>query len=367
MIAGRATPEGTGRFRRRFEGDVAEGHFRGVGGLWLSSIGLGTYLGEADAEADEGYEQAVLAALAAGCNVFDTAVNYRHQRSERAIGRALARAFERGLARRDEVFVSTKGGFLPFDAEQPAEPAGYLRSTYLDTGLVEREDLAAGCHSIAPRYLEDQLARSRANLGLATLDLYYLHNPETQASERGRPAAEERLARAFAWLEEKVGEGAIAAYGAATWDAFRVGPEDRSHLSLERLVELAAAAAPRPGFRAVQLPLNLGMPEALVRPTQVREAATIPALAAARALGLAAFTSASILQGRLARDLPQAVLEALPGLETDAQRALQFTRSAPGVTTALVGMSSPGHVTENLAVARVPPAPPETYRRFFGG
>ncbi len=367
MIAGRATPEGTERFRRRFEGDVAEGHFRSSGGLWLSSIGLGTYLGEADAAADEGYEAAVLAALAAGCNVFDTAVNYRHQRRERAIGRALARAFERGLARRDEVFVSTKGGFLPFDGEVPAEPAGYLRATYLESGLVEREELAAGCHAIAPRYLEDQLARSRANLGLATVDLYYLHNPETQAAELGRQAAEERLARAFAWLEEKVGEDAIAAYGAATWDAFRVGPEDRSHLSLERLAELAAAAAQRPGFLGVQLPLNLGMPEALVRPTQVREGATIPALAAVSALGLAAFISASILQGRLARDLPPALSEALPGLETDAQRALQFSRSAPGVTTALVGMSSAEHVTENLAVARVPTTPPETYRRLFGG
>ncbi len=367
MIEGRATPEGTERFRRRFEGVVAEGHFRGCDGLWLSSIGLGTYLGEASAATDGGYEEAVLAALDAGCNVFDAAINYRHQRSERAIGRALSRAFEAGLARRDEVFVSTKGGFLPFDAEVPADPGGYLRATYLDSNLVGRDELAAGCHAIAPRFLEDQLAKSLANLGLATIDLYYLHNPETQAAERGRPAAEESLGRAFAWLEERTAAGAIAAYGAATWNAFRVASADREHLSLERLAELARGAASRTGLRAVQLPLNLGMPEALVRPTQAREGATIPALAAARSLDLAVFTSASILQGRLARELPPEVREALPGLETDAQRALQFTRSAPGVITALVGMSRPDHVTENLAVARTPPAPPETYRRLFGG
>jgi aryl-alcohol dehydrogenase-like predicted oxidoreductase len=49
--------------------------------------------------------------------------------------------------------------------------------------------------------------------------------------------------------------------------------------------------------------------------------------------------------------------EAFPGLSTSAQRALQFARSTPGVTTALVGMGRREHVAENLDVARVEPAP----------
>jgi aryl-alcohol dehydrogenase-like predicted oxidoreductase len=77
---------------------------------------------------------------------------------------------------------------------------------------------------------------------------------------------------------------------------------------------------------------------------------------AASRLGITVVGSASILQGRLSRDLPAEAAAQLPGLGTDAQRALQFARSAPCVTTALVGMSRGAHVRENLAVAGVPPA-----------
>src|SRR6476659_6390824 len=109
MIAGRATPEGTERFAKRSE--AAAGHFRRAAGVSVSSIGLGTYLGGEDAATAEGYEASIGVALASGVNVFDSAINYRGQRSERAVGRALAKALGEGRAARDEVFVSTKGGY----------------------------------------------------------------------------------------------------------------------------------------------------------------------------------------------------------------------------------------------------------------
>lgn len=360
MIAGRATAEGTERFRARFEDRVAAGHFRRMGELWLSSIGLGTYLGEADTATDEGYVESVLEAIGRGCNVFDAAINYRHQRSERALGEAIARAVGAGLARRDELFVATKGGFLPLDGELPEDPPGWLEATYVDSGLVTAAELAAGCHALSPRFLEDQIGRSRTNLGLETVDLYYLHNPETQYGDHPRERVAERLGEAVAWLEEARRRGWIAAAGAATWSGLRVPPHERDHLALG---ELAAAG----GLDAVQLPLNLAMPEALVAPTQEIEDALVPALVAARHGGLAVFASASILQGRLAGDLPPRIAELFGGLATDAQRALQFARSAPGVTTALVGMGRPDHVAENLALAGHEPAPAEAYRRLFSG
>lgn len=363
MIAGRATPEGTARFVERFADTAAAGHFRRFGDLWLSSIGLGTYLGEPDDATDAGYESAVAEALAAGCNVFDTAINYRHQRSERALGRAVARAIEEDLAARDEVFVATKGGFLPFDGDLPSDPPGWLRATYLDSGLVAPDDLAAGCHALTPAYLADQLARSRANLGLETLDLYYLHNPETQRQRRPPAGLTALLRAAFDWLEGRVSGGEVGCYGLATWNAHRVPAGSPDAVSL---AEVLAEGRPD-GLRAVQLPLNLAMPEALAKATQEIEGVVVPAAIAARHFDLALFTSASILQGRLAGGLHEAIHEAFPGLETDAQRALQFTRSAPGVTTALVGMSRPEHVRENLALAAVPPAEAETFRKLFGG
>ena len=70
-------------------------------------------------------------------------------------------------------------------------------------------------------------------------------------------------------------------------------------------------------------------------------------------------------EGQLARDLPPVIGEVFGDLQTDAQRSLQFVRSAPGVATALVGMKHLQHVEENLKVAQVPPAPWEQYEKLF--
>jgi aryl-alcohol dehydrogenase-like predicted oxidoreductase len=95
---------------------AAAGHFRELQGLTASSIGLGTYPGRDDESTDHLYAAAITRALACGCNVLDTAVAYRHQRSERIIGRALGDAFARNLVARDEVIIASKAGFLPFDS-----------------------------------------------------------------------------------------------------------------------------------------------------------------------------------------------------------------------------------------------------------
>src|SRR5579859_4261632 len=62
LCPGFATPEGTARFRDRFGGRLT-GHFREIRGLWLSSIGLGTYLGEPDAATDALYRSAIARAI----------------------------------------------------------------------------------------------------------------------------------------------------------------------------------------------------------------------------------------------------------------------------------------------------------------
>ena len=104
-FAGYATPEGTQRYRDRLVAASAahERHFReGLGGLTLSTIGLGTYLGKHDGATDALYRAAIKQAVQAGCNVIDSAINYRCQRSERTIGQALAELIQDGTCRRDE-------------------------------------------------------------------------------------------------------------------------------------------------------------------------------------------------------------------------------------------------------------------------
>lgn len=359
MPSGRATKEGTRRFRDRFPEAREAGHFRRLGDCWVSSIGLGTYLGEPTDAVDRAYEKAIHEALAQGCNLFDTAINYRHQRSERALGRALSSAFDKGLAARDEVVVCTKGGFVPFDGKPPEDPAEYLRRTFLAADLIGPGDLVADCHAMNAGFLSHQLATSRDNLGLETIDVYYLHNPETQASVVDAGVLSERLRAAFDFLTARCEAGEVAMCGVATWSGLRQPIGSPGALALDAIQDLAG-----PSFAVVQAPLNLAMPEALASPTQELGDVAVPLVVAARALDLGLITSASILQGQL-RELPGEIAEAIPGLDTDAQRALQFTRSLPGVTSALVGMSSVDHVRENMALARVPQTSIDSIQQIF--
>ena len=359
---GLATTESTAGYARRFETKTATGHFRIAGGLTCSSIGLGTYLGAGDDDTDERYSAAARDAIALGCNVIDTAVNYRHQRSERAVGRALAEAFADGLAR-ESVVVSTKGGFIPFDGAPPADRAGWLEETYFRTAVISASEVVADCHCISPPFIRNMIEISLRNLRLASVDIYYLHNPETQLAEVDRGKFIKRMRAVIEALEAAADEGKIGVYGTATWNGYRQPAGAPDHLSLAELVAAARdVAGDGHRFRALQLPLNLAMPEALVRRNQIVEGEPLTILEAASRLGMNVVVSGSLYQGQLASGLPSDLKDALPGLKTDAQRALQFSRSAPGVTTALVGMRSQQHVEENLALAAVPPAPAEAFR-----
>jgi aryl-alcohol dehydrogenase-like predicted oxidoreductase len=367
-LHGFATSEGTARYRERFAGVAAEGHFRFEQNLWLSSLGVGTYLGDADEETDDAYADAVVLTVELGANVVDTAANYRYQRSERSVGEALRRLSEEGFAR-EEILVCTKGGYLPFDSHRPASQAAmraYVEETFVRAGVAELSDIVGGSHCMTPRYLAHQLAQSLRNMNLETVDVYYVHNPESQLPSVSREEFERRLRAAFEQLERERGEGRIKFYGVATWNGFRVAANSRGYHSLERMFELAReAGGDSHGFRFVQLPVNLAMPEALVSDNQTFQDAHVSLLESAKALGVTVVASASILQGKVAADLPEHIREPLGSLSTDAQTAIQFTRSTPGVTTALVGMSSRAHVEENLQLIRVPPASADDYSRLF--
>jgi aryl-alcohol dehydrogenase-like predicted oxidoreductase len=367
MIAGRATEAGTARYAGRAGRDVLPEHFRLTErGLRLGSVGIGTYLGREDDATDALYRRAVARALERSVNVVDTAINYRHQRSERAIGAALADVVARRVVARDEVFVATKGGYIPFDTELPRDPAAYFTETYLNSGIVAPDDVVGGSHCMTPRYLADQIERSRRNLGVETLDLYYLHNPESQLEAVGREDFMRRLRAAFAAFEEAVAAGKIARYGTATWNGYREPP---GAAGLLLLADVVAAARDVGGadhhFRAIQLPYNLAMTEAFTRANQPIGTETVSTLEAASRLDVYVMASASVYQGQLTRNLPSVIAEYLPGPSSDAQRALQFVRSTPGIGTALVGMKTLDHVNENAGVAAHPPIPWEQFKRLF--
>jgi aryl-alcohol dehydrogenase-like predicted oxidoreductase len=366
LMPGFATLDGTRRFAARFQYLAAAGHFRERQGLTISSIGIGTYLGEPDAATDGNYREAIIAAVWGGVNLIDTAINYRMQRSERSVGAALRSLSTAGFSR-DGVVVCTKAGFLTPDGEMPADPNAYFFREFISKGIFSIDDIAAGCHCIAPRYMEDQIERSRRNLGLSCIDVFYVHNPETQLSEVSREVLHGRIAAAFEVLESAVAAGKIRAYGLATWNAFRDDSRAPGYLSLEAVCGLARqVGGSEHHFRFVQLPFNIAMPEALIRPNQTVGGKTVSMIQAARDLGVVLVASASLLQTHLVGKVSPSIHTVL-GLRNDIECALQFVRSAPGIATALVGMKRVDHVKANLKLAGIPPVSQEQFRRIFTG
>src|ERR1700758_2796254 len=195
-----ATQEGTTRYAEKFRGIAADGHFRHVGELVFSSLGIGTYLGQPNDSTDSGYAAAIVSAVESGINLIDTAINYRLQRSERSVGTALKVLAHKGFVR-DEIVVCTKGGYLTPDGAMPADPNRYFFEEYLQKGIFSAKDVAAGSHCMTARFLENQLGRSLKNLGVECIDIYSLHNPETQLCEISQPDFLNRVREAFIFLE----------------------------------------------------------------------------------------------------------------------------------------------------------------------
>jgi aryl-alcohol dehydrogenase-like predicted oxidoreductase len=366
-IAGHATQAGTSGFAEWAVGKkgVSGEHFREFCGLRLSSLGIGTYLGDVDAETDRLVEDAVFQSVSSGAvNVIDTAINYRLQRAERSVGRALARlaGIEGG---REALFVCTKNGYLSSDGELPQDFWSYIHDEFMTPGKLKPEEIAGEAHSMAVPFLRDQLRRSLANLGLECVDLLYLHNAaESWLAELGYRRFVEKLWEVFALYEEERKAGRILYYGMATWSCLRVKRGEAEHVNLEDVVDAAkGVGGERHGFRFVQLPFNVAMSEALTQENQRVADEPLTTFEAARRLGVGVFTSVPLSQARLLTHTRVPELEGSKALSL-----IQFARSAhPAVVAPLIGQKSPEHVRENLRVAMTPPLTESEFKETYKG
>ena len=357
MISGFATPEGTKKFAQN--SGVNQDNFKEFEKLTLSNVGIGTYLGDADARTDELVSAAVKQSILSGVNVVDTAINYRAQKAERSVGKAISELIQENKISRDQIFVSTKNGYVTNDADVQLGFWEYVKQEYTDKGAVKEGDITSGYHCMTPTYLSDQLDRSLKNLDLECVDLMYLHNAvEGQIKDVSKEQFLKNLQSVFELYEQKRDEGKIKFYGMATWECFRVPTDNPQYLSLEDTVSMAKkVGGENHGFKFIQLPFNLYYDQALLGKTQTIENNPVSVLESATRLDIGVFTSVPLMQGRL---LQPGVMPEFSDLKP-SMRALQFIRSSPGVIAPLVGQKSTEHVSENLEVMKIPPYSDEEF------
>jgi aryl-alcohol dehydrogenase-like predicted oxidoreductase len=356
-----ASPEGTLQYR---EQSRFQSHFREFESLHLTSLGMGTYLGEADEATDSKVAEAVYESVKSGAiNIIDTAINYRYQKAERSVGRALKKLTNDGIAVRDGVFISTKNGYLAPDADAEMDPRTYLTETLIKPGILQVNDIVSGMHCMSRSFLEDQLNRSLRNLDLDAVDLIYLHNaPESQLPVVGREEFFRRLAAAFQFYEEQREKRRISYYGLATWNCFRVSPNHPEFLNLADAVALARrVGGENHGFKFIQLPYNLAMSEANMMSNQNVDGEALSLLKAAVKLHVGVFVSAPMLQGQLLSRIPPRIMNSA------ALTCLQFVRSTAGVLAPLVGQKESSHVAENLRLAATAPLGEVEMKRIYFG
>ncbi|MEM2786049.1 MAG: aldo/keto reductase [Candidatus Nitrosotenuis sp.] len=351
MISGYATPQGTKNFAQKF-GSISD-NYRTFQNLVLSNVGIGTYLGNPDEQTDLLVTEAVKKSVLAGINVIDTAINYRAQKAERSVGKAISKLVSEGKIERNQIFVSTKNGYLTNDADIKEEFWSYVQREYTKRGILGTGDISSGYHCMTVKYLEDQLERSIKNLGLGCIDLMYLHNAvEGQIQDVTKEQFIKNLKDVFEMYEQKRKQDKIKYYGMATWDCFRVSQENPQYLSLYDIIQLAKqVGGDSHGFRFIQLPYNLYYDQAFMLKNQTANGNITSILDAAQIYGIGVFTSVPLMQGRL---LAPGVLPRFGNLKPSLQ-CLQFVRSTPGVLAPLVGQKSPNHVDENLEIMKIEP------------
>ena len=374
LIPGHATMAATRQYAKETGKACAEGHYSDFLNihLQLSSLGIGTFPGAPTDEIDEQYASIIGQALTQGINVIDTGTHYRYGRSCSAIGEGLRRAMSQGVTR-EQVYLVSKGGFLVFREGRPDDLAAWFQREVVLTGLGRTDDLVQA-HCISPEYIGFQLELSRQLMGVETLDAFLVDQPEVHIPVIGKEMLNRKLQKVFVVLEQAIKDGKLRHYGISTFNGFRVETDHQLFESLTSLQGLAENAArqvwndpaAKHHFKVVQIPFNQVMQEGFTRFNQATGQGNVAStIQAAHQLGIYLMASHTLFKGHLATQAMDAVVQTLPLMANHAQRALQFNRSTPGVGTTLVGVSTPAHLADVLAVCQIPPVEKAIYLQMY--
>ncbi len=364
-----ATLEGTDRYKNRFE--LAEDFYSKTEDLYISSLGVGSYIGEPYKEENYSFsfKEAIKEAILLGVNLIDTAINYRYTKSEKEIGEALSELINSGFLNRDEVVVCSKGGFIELSYPFPENPYHWIRDNIIKPNLAKDKDIALDQHCISVDYIKHSFFKSLNNLNLDAIDIYYLHNPETQLGYISYSELMQKIGDIFIAFEELIADKKLKYYGVATWNAFSYEPTNFEYIKIKDLVDIANSITPNHHFKFLQMPYNLAKPHAYNYSNQQDEELFYTPIQIAKKYNLNVITSSALLQMNLFKRAFSKTIHQKLGIKnaTDIQAALQFARSAKGVSSSLFSSKDLTHIRENLDLRFVKKTISNSYESIFQG
>lgn len=369
MHRGRATKEDTFSYIKRFP-KYSRDFYTFSHERFFSSMGLGTFKPEPYKEDNYivNFKDAIVEAVSNGINYIDTASNYRFGVSEEEIAEALETLINEQGYKREELVISSKAGFIPLEFPFPDDPYAWIEDELITKGLTTKEEVVIDQHCMSPAFLRWSVERSLKKMDIDTLDILFLHNPETQLGYVPYDVLLTRIKEAFSLFETLVEEGKIAHYGLATWNAFLYEEGHTEYISLLDIIAIAKeVGGENHHFKYLQVPFNMAKTHAFNYSNQkYHDNKYYSVMQVAYSEGLHVIGSSSLLQMNLFKKPFSKEVSSLLGTDTltDIHTALQFARSGP-VVSALFGSLEKEHVSNNLFLAYAPKSDKTSYGKLF--
>ncbi len=341
MISGYATLQGTTDYfkKRNLWGGCLRNILCGITG----PIAMGNHLGDFSDLDSQSYRNAMQYGLDNGINFIDTAINYRGMRSEIDTGRALEKAIIDKIISREEVIISTKGGLYLGDITRGLRPEEYFKKVLEPKGITKEDfnyEELYGAHTLEPEFYEHALHRSMENLGVETIDIYYIHLPEVSRKVIGTDLFCKKLELLFYYLELQVNCGNIRYYGLATEEAFTYDQNSDWFFSLEKVVGLAEKVAGYNNhFKFLQAPYNIHNQSISKIKSQLINGQMYTTIEACQRLNLILMANMPLAEGRLLKS--QAIKD-----------ALNFVINTSGIMVTMIGSKNIEHIKENINTSK---------------
>ncbi len=217
-------------------------------GRKISNFGFGLYKGEASDFKDKEIIKIISYGLSKGINVIDTAQKYRNGRSEKLIKELLKKN-----KKRENLILISKAGLIP--------PYIKKKNILKKLSVKNSNCLPEMDFSIDPKYISWSVDNSLRLMNTDYIDFYLLHNPEISLLLKN---GYKKIMNAFKVLEQKRREKKILFYGIATWNGFRRLNKNHLQLNIEKILyDLKKELGEEHGFRFIEAPLSIGMPDLL--------------------------------------------------------------------------------------------------------